>query len=470
MKIIFFTLWLMLIVFKLWAQPTQSRFEGYWYGLLEAQGSELIITLELFSENDSLKGFMHSPMQGANNIEITEIKSTKDSISIFVRSLGARYNAVISDNDSVLEGIFRQAIFNIPMRMVRTAELFAFSRPQEPVPPFDYLEEEVTFYNAHAGINLAGTLTYPKGAGPFPAVVLITGSGPQNRDEEILGHKPFLIIADYFSNRGIAVLRFDDRGIGQSEGDFGAATSKDFATDAEAAFDFLLEHPKIDASKVGLLGHSEGGMIAPMIAAQNDKVSFVIMLAGPALSGDEVLLTQIQRIMALDGTHPEYIETILNDSRRVYRILKRQRNKEKAANAIRRYLMQQAKKIPEEKHIKLGYTRQAIEMKIHALNSDWFRYFLAFNPEKYLRNVSCPLLALFGEKDVQVTVPENVEAMERIIKRRKKNHFTVHAFPGKNHLFQNATTGHISEYALIEETISPDVLEKMTNWLHKVLE
>ncbi len=412
---------------------------------------------------------MHSPLQGAHNIKINKIAADLDSISIYVNSLGAHYKARLTGKDTVLDGIFTQAVFSIPMRMTKTKELFALKRPQNPKAPFDYSEEEVSFYNAADEITLAGTLTYPKGDGPFPAVILITGSGPQNRDEEILGHKPFLVIANHFTRNGIAVLRFDDRGVGQSEGNFSAATSKDFAQDAEAAFDFLQAHPKINAEKVGFLGHSEGGMIAPIIASRNDAVSFIIMLAGPGLKGEDVLRTQLHRIMTLENTDPEIIEFVLKDYKQIFQILKQESDKQKAAESIRTYLTKRAEELPEELHMGLSYTSQGIEMKIFSMNSDWFRYFLTFDPEYYLKQMTCPVLALFGEKDVQVTVPENITALENIIQKHNKDNFTVLTFPGKNHLFQNAQTGAVSEYALIEETICPEVLEKMTDWIHKVL-
>ncbi len=461
---------LLCISFSLKSQGYNSFFKGYWYGVLEVQGTELILTFEIKEENDKLTGTLNSPMQGVSGIPITKITAAYDSLHIFVAQLGVSIKGKLSEKDSIIDGIFTQAIYNIPVKFIKTPELFAFNRPQEPQPPFSYVAEDVKFENPHAQIKLAGTLTYPDSQGKFPAAVLITGSGAQNRDEEVLGHKPFFVIADYFTNKGIAVLRVDDRGVGQSGGNFATSTNMDFATDVEAAVEFLRGHQNINQDQKGLLGHSEGGMIAPIVAAKDEDISFIIILAGPALSGEEVLLTQLVKIMEVENADKEVIELMLRDQKNVYNIFKNQPDKQKAADEIREYLTKQAKTIPEEKHSTLGYDKTSIEISAVQLTTPWFRYFLAFNPEKYLSKVECPVFALFGEKDVQITATENVEAIEKIIKKHKKTNIEVKVYPDKNHLFQNANTGAVLEYALIEETICTDVLKDMTNWIWKILE
>jgi len=461
------TLVITIALSQVFSQNHNPFFTGYWYGLLEFQGSELILTFELKEEGDSLSGTLNSPLQGANGIPINKVIAGQDSLQIFIKTLGANFKGRLSENDSLIEGIFSQAIFKIPLKFQKTAELFTLKRPQEPQPPFDYIEEEVVFENKRASIKLAGTLTLPNTTGTYPAVILITGSGPQDRNEEILGHKPFLVIANYFTQRGIAVLRYDDRGIGKSGGVFATATSMDFATDVEAAVSFLRTHPHINTAQIGLLGHSEGGMIAPIVAARDKNISFIIMLAGPAITGEQILLTQIERIMALENTDEKAIKMLLKDSKKIYRILRKEPNNKKAAEGIRKYFAKRAKKMSADEQLIYGYTKQAVESKIMAMNSPWFRYFLTFDPEDYLRRVDCPTLAVFGDKDVQVLSEPNIKALERIIKKYKKDNFKIKSYPDKNHLFQNAQTGSISEYALIEETISVDVLDDMVKWIRE---
>ena len=447
-------------------QDNKSSIEGYWYGLLEFQGSELILTFDIKKNEDgSLIGEVNSPLQGASHIPLTKILLNKDSVELYIKSLSANFKGRILAGDTLLDGIFSQAIFKIPMKLIKTSELFTLKRPQEPKPPYNYIEEEVVFENTKTGITLSGTLTQPKGEGSFPAVILISGSGPQDRNEEILGHKPFMVIADYLSNRDMAVLRFDDRGVGKSKGDFGTATSMDFASDVEAGVIFLKSHPKINSKKIGLIGHSEGGMIAPIVASRDKEINFIVLLAGPATSGEQVILSQIKKMLEVDNTDKEIIKTHLRDSKHIYKLLKRHAHKQKAASAIRKYYTKRAKKTPVSEHLLMGYSTQAVEIKIISMNSPWFRFFLTFEPETYLKNVDCPIFAMYGGKDVQVLAHENSEAMQRISKKNKKKNIHIKIYEGKNHLFQNAQKGTILEYAMIEETISEDVLKEMWEWI-----
>jgi len=447
------------------AQNHNPFFEGYWYGLLKFQGSELVLTFEIKNENDSLVGAMNSPLQAAYDIPITKITTTADSLYISMKSLGASFKGILIETDSVIDGFFSQSIFTMPLKFQKTADLFTLKRPQEPKPPFDYIEEEVGFHNLEANVKLSGTLTYPDTNGSFPAVILITGSGPQDRNEEILGHKPFFVISDFFTKNGIAVLRYDERGVGESSGTFATATTLDFAADADAAVAFLRQHPRVNTSGIGLLGHSEGGMVASIVASRDKNIAFIVLLAGPAIGGKDILFTQQKKIFELSNYDKKDIDFILKDSKKVYSILEKEADPKEAVPKIRKYLNKRSQKLTEEKRLALGYTKQAIEMNIMQLNTAWFRYFIAFEPESFFKNVGCPSFILFGEKDVQVTNPENIKAMQDIIKKHNKSNFTVKLYPNKNHLFQNAKTGAVSEYALIEETICEDVLRDIVVWI-----
>lgn len=461
----------LLIPSKLLSQEEIQRFAGSWQGELDVQGTKLIIEAD-FSINESfeLEGVLHSPMQGAKNIPVNSIQLSGDSIIFTVSVLAVEVKGAMLQGDSVIECAFEQGPFSLPLRLVKAEDPFTFERPQEPKPPFPYIEEEVVFVNKKAdGIRLAGTLTLPDNKVVSPAVVLITGSGAQNRDEEIMGHKPFLVIADYLTRNGIAVLRFDDRGFGESEGDFASSTSADFATDVEAAIQFLRSHNNVDSSLIGLIGHSEGGMIASIVASSDATIAFVVMLAGPGISGEEVLLSQIKKIQKVEGQKRKIARRVLKDSRESFRILKKYDDKEKAAKVLTQYFDKRSARIPEKLQPLYGYDERSVEAKIAAYNKDWFRYFLTFEPEDYLKDIDIPLLALFGGKDVQVISKDNARAVNRIARKYNKDNFLVKTYANRNHLFQEAKTGSISEYAQISETIGEEVLKDITEFIINIV-
>jgi fermentation-respiration switch protein FrsA (DUF1100 family) len=327
-------------------------------------------------------------------------------------------------------------------------------RPQNPTKPYPYRDEEVAYDNKAQNVTLAATLTIPPGKGPFPAVVLITGSGPQDRDESLLGHKPFLVLSDYLTRHGIAVLRADDRGTGKSTGDFATATTADFATDTEAGVAYLKTRPEIDAHKIGLIGHSEGGIIAPMIAARNPEVAFIVMMAGSGVPGDEILVAQVQAIAESSGkTHEEAVKAAVRQ-REILALIKAEKDPAKLEKELREKLA------TEGLEAQLG-------VEIKALTSPWFRYFMTYDPAIALRKVTCPVLAINGEKDMQVPPKQNLPPIRKALEQGGNKHFEVDELPGLNHLFQTAKTGSPNEYAQIEETMSPVALEKMASWILK---
>jgi hypothetical protein len=327
-------------------------------------------------------------------------------------------------------------------------------RPQNPKQPYPYREEEVQFENKAAGISLAATFTIPQGRGPFPAVFLITGSGPQDRDEAILGHRPFLVLADYLTRKGIAVLRADDRGFGKSSGNFATATTADFATDAEAAVAYLKTRSEVNPRQIGLVGHSEGGIIAPMVAARNPDVAFIVMMAGSGVPGDEILVSQTLLLTEVSGKSHEEAEKNAADEREILALVKQEKDSAILEKEVREKL---AGKIPEAQ---LG-------IQLKAVSSPWFRYFIDYDPAVALRKVTCPVLAINGEKDLQIPPKQNLPVIRRALEAGGNKNFEVDELPGLNHLFQTAKTGAIGEYAEIEETISPAALEKIASWILK---
>ena len=327
-------------------------------------------------------------------------------------------------------------------------------RPQDPVKPYPYRAEDLTYANAGAGIHLAATLTIPNGKGPFPAVVLITGSGQQDRDESLMGHKPFLVLSDYLTRKGIAVLRSDDRGAGGSGGDFGAATTADFATDVEAAVAYLKTRREVDPHRIGLAGHSEGGVIAPMVAARNRDIAFIVMLAGPGVSGDRIIVAQVVAGAEAAGMSHEAAAAAGVQQKRILDLVEQ----EKDTQVIREKLGAELKGMPAAQ----------VDNIVKQMTSPWYRYFLTYDPAPALRRVTCPVLALNGEKDTQVPPNLNLPAIRKALEEGRNKNFEVDELPGLNHLFQHAKTGAVSEYAQIEETFAPEALDKIAAWIGRV--
>jgi len=337
------------------------------------------------------------------------------------------------------------------------------NRPQEPKPPFPYRSEEVEFVNHKANrIQLAGTLTFPEKGKNFPAVVLISGSGPQDRDETIMEHKPFLVIADHLTRRGIAVLRFDDRGTAKSGGDFQGATSADFATDVEAAVQFLKSRKEIDTRKIGLIGHSDGGIIAPMVAAKDKSIGFIVLLAAPGYSGADILLMQANAIGKASGMTEEQLKTAGELNKRIYEYaMSPNRDPFTKQEIIRELMLHLPQNLTEKQKENMA------NAQVEQLMSPWMQYFLKKNPEEDLKKVKCPVLALNGAKDLQVPAEKNITAIQTALKEGGNKNVTTRVFPDLNHLFQHADTGLPAEYHQIEETISPEALAYMAEWIDK---
>ena len=357
-----------------------------------------------------------------------------------------------------VEGTWSQRGNSLPLTLKKTdlqKVAAAAPRPQEPKKPYPYRSEDVVYQNKSApGVELAATLTLPQGKGPFPAVVLITGSGPQDRDEALLGHRPFLVLSDYLTRHGIAVLRADDRGVGKSTGNFSTATTADFATDTEAGIVYLKTRSEINQNKIGLIGHSEGGVIAPMIAARNHDVAFIVMMAGTGVPGDAVLAEQTKLILLADGAAPAEAEKQKEAELEITALVKQENNPAALEKQIREKLSGQ-------------FTEAQLSASAMQMNSPWMRYFITYDPALALSKVACPVLALNGEKDLQVPPKQNLPAIRKALEAGGNKHFEIVELPGLNHLFQTANTGSPNEYARIDETIAPVALETMANWILK---
>ena len=446
------------------AQKTLKDIEGSWMGKLSAGGVELRLVFNFtLSEADTIKATLDSPDQAAQGIPLGRVTLAGDTLYISAPMLlGSYKGAMVSD--SLVTGSWTQAGKSYPLDVRRQGAPVVINRPQEPKPPFPYKSEDVTFSNKVENFDLAGTLTLPEGSGPFPAVVLISGSGAQDRDEALLGHKPFLVLADYLTRNGIAVLRYDDRGVGKSKGNMSRATSLSLADDAEAAVTYLLTRPEINNKMIGLAGHSEGGLIAPIVGSRNSNIAFIVSLAGPGVSGYNIILKQTRDISAVSGVSEKDIEeTISTNSKLFEMVIAEADQRQLAKDAMEWYnkeLDGKAVTTEERKDLMAKFTQALL-----SVNNPWFRYFLAADPAEYWSQVKCPVLAINGEKDLQVDAEINLPAIKSALKEGKNKKVTIISLPGLNHLFQHCTTGSPAEFASIEETFSPEALKIISDWI-----
>lgn len=468
MKLLLRFSFIMSLIFSLFAQ--EKDLSGSWLGKLKLpNGIQLTVVFNIQSSDGKFSATLDSPDQGVKGIPCGEVMIVSDSISIDVPAIVGSYKGKINLEAKTISGIWSQSGSSFELDLSYSKEIVAPNRPQEPKPPFPYNSEEVKFFNEKDSITLAGTLTYPKEDGKFPAVVLISGSGAQNRDEEIFNHKPFLVISDFLTRNGYAVLRFDDRGVGESEGNYSLATTYDFAEDVRAAVKFLASRKEIDKNKIGLIGHSEGAMIASIVASTDGNIAFVILMAGPGLPGDSILYLQTELIYRAEGESEEKINEILSELREVYSILKSDLDESEIKEKLRDKYQQQFAKMSDEERQRYGDLNTYMEMEIRIATSSWFRTFLKFDPRPFLEKVKCPVLVINGEKDLQVPPKQNLPAIEQALKQGGNKNFLVKELPGLNHLFQTSKFGTIGEYGVIEETISPVALETMVNWMKEIV-
>ncbi|MCR9286073.1 MAG: alpha/beta fold hydrolase [Bacteroidetes bacterium] len=444
---------------------------GDWYGTLTLQGIKLRIIFHITEAEGALSATLDSPDQGAKGLPVSEITFMDNLLSIKMPNLMLEYSGKPNEDFIIIEGNFKQGGLNMPLNLSReNEERQTFKRPQEPEKPYPYYEEEVTFKNERADIELAGTLTLPSPEGQHPVAILITGSGAQNRDEELLGHKPFLVIADYLTRKGVGVLRYDDRGVDKSTGDFGTATTADFATDVAAAVAYLKTRKEVKIDQIGLIGHSEGGMIAPMVASKSEEVSFVILLAGPGVPITELMAKQLELISLAQGESKESVQEDLEVMGKAYEMIKKSKDIEKLKIELADYFELEYEKASPEDQANLGEKEVFIPETVKTLTTPWFIYFMKFDPSPYLKMTKCPVLAVNGEKDLQVDAMQNLGGIQTALRAGGNNQFVIKEFPNLNHLFQNCETGAPSEYAQIEETFSEEVLKVMADWIMKMTE
>ncbi|WP_121668094.1 alpha/beta hydrolase family protein [Mesonia aquimarina] len=430
-----------------------QNIEGDWSGDIQVQGTKIGFTFTIKKEGDQYSSVVDIPKQGVKDLPVTSTTFKDSILNLSIVNAGITYEGKYKNNAFV--GDFKQAGLSLPLTLTPGEK--KLNRPQEPKKPFPYTSENITVKNEKAGITLAATLTLPENVKKAPAVILISGSGPQNRDSEILGHKPFLLLSDYLTKNGFAVLRFDERGVGESEGTFSTATSYDFADDVESFFNYLETRKDIDSENIGLIGHSEGGSVAPIIAARNKNVAFIVLMAGAGVEGSDLLLSQKKAMQEKLGVDAETIEKSQQQLGKAYQmIVNSTENNEAFQQKLTNYLDENFDEVQ---------TKSQAQSLAQQLTSPWMYNFIRYNPESILEKVNCPVLAINGSNDLQVPAKENLAAIKTVLTENGNKKVTTREIEKLNHLFQESKTGLPNEYAEIEQTISPVALRIVSDWL-----
>jgi len=439
------------------------RFVGDWDGALPVGGARVQIIFRIIhGELGGLVGTIDIPEQHASGIGMDSLLISRGAIRVALGRIGASYHGVMAENGGIIRGTWTQGGYSMPLDLGRGAAPEP-RRSQDPVPPYPYAVEDVSIENRAAGVRLAGTITRPRGAGPFPAVLMITGSGPQNRDDEMLGHRPFLVIADRLTRAGLEVLRCDDRGTGKSTGAYATSTTADFASDARAELEFLRSRPEVARARVGLLGHSEGGVIAPLLASQDRSIAFLVLLSAPGVPGDSLLLLQNEALERASGRRDDMSEWNRALQRRLFAAVRAARDTNGLDASLHRVVRRAIGSLSaaQRGRIPPGFE----ERQVASVSSPWLRWFLAHDPRPALRRITCPVLALAGARDLQVTPKENLSAIAGALRAGGDRDARTIELPGLDHLLQTSATGLPSEYGSIEETIAPVALDTITNWI-----
>ncbi len=459
---------------------------GNWEGKLTVQENSLPIIFHIKKDStEKLTASFDSPSQKAYNIPCSDVYIKDDSLVVLIKNIQGKYAGLLSTDQKSTIGTWFQGTASFPMNLNKTSDIASakeFKRPQTPIAPFPYAVEELTYDNVDGSIHFGATLTKPFPAEnekinlrskKYSAVLLITGSGKQDRDETIFGHKSFAIIADYLTRKGIAVLRVDDRGAGKTTGQFNTATTKDFAEDVEAGIHYLQSRNDIDPTQIGLMGHSEGGIIAPMVASRNPTIAFIILLAGPGIKITSLMEQQSVDVAKAAGINAKDLEEYRLLYRSIVNLIPTIKDTALAFQKTIQLTKQwEANHTPstvlnttgiKDENSRIYFARQFVQQ----LSTVWFNYFIQINPAIYLSKVKCPILALNGEKDVQVAAADNLKAIQKNASKNKNTDITIMQLPGLNHLFQHCNKCTVDEYGDLEESFSTDALQIIGDWIIK---
>ena len=444
----------------------QNRFDGLWTGTISVSGIEMQLDFEL-NESEQ-KALMSVPIQNLENIESATLTVKGDTLTITYPTFRAKYDAVYNNESEEFIGEWNQGR-STALNLKRTDAKSEFKRPQTPEEPYPYDVKEVTVENVEAGVTLAGTLTTPKGDGPYPLAILVSGSGKQNRNSEILGHKSFLVISDYLTRAGVAVIRYDDRGVEQSTGNHGKSTTTDFAMDANSIFQYAKTLDKIDKDKIGIIGHSEGGMIAPLVASQNVDLGFIVSLAGPGVPISQLMTNQNVMILEKSGMSPEGLKTTKENLPQIYRIVNQDKEPQQLFEPLIESVHGYYNQLSEADQKLLAPTKDAYYMSLaQSFFTPWFRNFLASDPAESWQETKCPVLVLNGAEDIQVDAKSNSNAIMTNLAISGNNRAQIKIVDGLNHLFQPCIKCDVAEYATIETTFDESVLGMIRDFILKL--
>ncbi|MDF3078509.1 MAG: hypothetical protein K0S09_2398 [Sphingobacteriaceae bacterium] len=456
-----------IICLQAWIANSQTAPDKlFWEGYV----SYIRIVLEVPRDiaTHSSKGVFYTPDMLGDTVQV-KLRVTNDSLIAIEGDTERVFSGRFNQNKNEIKGTWQIDGNSEPLTLKATTAAMRSHRPQTPVPPFPYVSEDVEYDNSDRSIHFGGTLTLPNKAQKFPSVLLITGSGQEDRDETLFGHKIFAVIADHLTRNGIAVLRVDDRGVGKTTGDVIDATSADFAKDVLAGIDYLKSRKEIDSKQIGLLGHSEGGVIAPLVINQSHDVAFFISMAGVGVTGMELGKKQNGNMLKASGMPADRLAAFSLLMGRLFdEVYKTDSSKNvELLPVFRAWRSSQPSVLIDSMKMAGAEGERGMQDLFERLNLPWMRYFIKYDPEPLLSKITIPVLAINGSKDIQVSAKENLEGIRRLLTKAGNKDFEIIEVPGVNHLFQTAKTGDLSEYAQIEETVSPEVLEIISAWINK---
>ena len=426
---------------------------GNWIGEISTPNGILDFAFNISKNGDNYESTLDIPKQGLNGAKAETTKLNDTLLTITFPNFNLEYKGSINDKNEITGNLFKGG-YPVPLNLKRGE--IVLNRPQEPKPPFNYYSENITF-NSSDDLKLEGTLTLPKKDGIFPVVIIISGSGPQNRDGEMFGHKPYYVIADHLTKNGFGVLRFDERGVGKSEGNFNTATIEELSADIKSAINYLKTRNDVNVSKIGLIGHSIGGIIAPKVASEVKDVDFIVLMAAPGINGDKLMLSQkaaLERTMGMNELQIAQGQELVKGAYDI--IVSTNLDNQALKDSLNSfYIKKYGKMFPEVQR----------ETLVNQITGNEVLSLIKSKPSKYLEKVNCPVLAINGNKDFQVPSKENLNAIKDAIEKNGNNEVTIIELEKLNHLFQECNTGISSEYSEIEQTISPNVLDLITDWI-----
>ena len=454
-------------LFFLTLTALSQNITGLWNGAIEVnEDTKFNFIFNIEEDGKAYQTTVDIPTQRVNGIKALKTWFTADSLIIDLSNVGMKYSGKLNANRTLINGKLVEGLNSFSLNLSRNSVLETLkpNRPQEPSKPYPYIEEKVSFANKDANITLAGTFTRPKGNKKYPVAILISGSGPQDRDETISKHKPFWVLADYLTKHGIAVLRYDDRGFGKSTGNHSNATTYDFALDVISAINYLRTRNDIDKNKIGLIGHSEGGIIAPLVANKTNDIAFIVSLAGTGISGTELSVIQSKTMRPFPV--PEEL-TYEKAIREAIEIAKQHKDISEIKPELNAHYNETIAPILKNLNVPDDKINEIIKSLVAMRTTKWNRYFYDYDPSNEYEKVNCPVLSLNGSLDTQVQAKINQNGLREALVKGKNKDYEIIEFEGLNHLFQNAKTGKMDEYSKIEETFSPKVLNIISGWILK---